>query len=112
MNDVPHPSSILDDRVHQKARLGILALSSEAKAVEFGYILKTLELTSGNLARHLDVLEKAELITIKKGFVGKRPRSWISLTTAGRDALASEIRALRAIVDRVERANSLTSGDD
>ncbi|MDV8009193.1 transcriptional regulator [Rhodococcus sp. IEGM 1318] len=40
----------------------------------------------------------AGLVEVKKGYSGKRPRTWISLTSAGRSALVREIRSLKAIV--------------
>jgi DNA-binding MarR family transcriptional regulator len=98
------PTEGLDEIVHQRARLGILSLVHEARRVEFGYLLKTLGLTGGNLSQHLRVLEEASLIKVEKGLQGRRPRTWVSITPAGRRALLQEIRALRAIVDRVERS--------
>ncbi|NIH87090.1 transcriptional regulator [Amycolatopsis granulosa] len=94
-----HPTSGLDEVVHQRHRLGILTIAVESKRVEFGYLRTTLNLTAGNLSRHIAVLEEAGLITIQKGYEGKRPRTWISITPRGRDALAEEIAALAAIVD-------------
>ena len=76
-----HPVNGLDDVVHQRVRLGILTIAHEARQVEFGYLRTTLELTGGNLSQHLATLENAGLITISKGYEGKRPRTWVSLTT-------------------------------
>jgi DNA-binding MarR family transcriptional regulator len=98
-----HPTEGLDEIVHQRARLGILSLVHEARRVEFGYLLKTLGLTGGNLSQHLRVLEEASLIKVEKGVQGRRPRTWVSITPAGRRALLQEIRALRALVDRIDR---------
>jgi len=98
------PTEGLDEIVHQRARLGILSLVHEARRVEFGYLLKTLGLTGGTLSQHLRVLEEASLIKVEKGLQGRRPRTWVSITPAGRRALLQEIRALRAIVDRVDRS--------
>ncbi|MFZ1410316.1 MAG: transcriptional regulator [Micropruina sp.] len=36
-------------------------------------------------------------MVIKKGYVGKRPRTWPSLTADGRRQWASHLTALRAI---------------
>ncbi len=36
----------------------------------------------------------------RKGYVGKRPRTWLQLTDAGRDAPSARVRALPRIVDR------------
>jgi|SRR5579864_4612931 DNA-binding MarR family transcriptional regulator len=100
-----HPVSRLDDVVHQRVRLGILAIAHEARRVEFGFLRANLELTAGNLSQHLAVLENAGLITIEKGYEGKRARTWITLTTAGQAALAEEIAQLRRLISQVERAN-------
>lgn len=64
--------------------------------VEFGYLKDTLELTGGNLSRHLTVLVDAGLLDMEKGYDGRRPKTWVSITRAGRQALAEEIAALRA----------------
>jgi DNA-binding MarR family transcriptional regulator len=100
-----HPVSRLDDVVHQRVRLGILAIAQEARRVEFGFLRANLELTAGNLSQHLGVLENAGLITIEKGYEGKRARTWITLTKAGQAALAEEIAQLRRLISQVDRAN-------
>ena len=97
-----HPVLGLDDVVHQRVRLGILTVAQEARRVEFGYLRNQLELTAGNLSKHLTVLETAGLVDVEKGYEGKRGRTWISLTAAGVAALAEEISRLKALITRVE----------
>jgi DNA-binding MarR family transcriptional regulator len=97
-----HPSLGLDDVVHQRVRLGILTIAHEARRVEFGYLRTRLELTAGNLSKHLNVLEEAALIEVEKGYEGRRGRTWITLTPAGATALADEIGRLRQLIARVE----------
>jgi len=97
-----HPVNGLDDVVHQRVRLGILTIAHEARQVEFSYLRDTLELTAGNLSQHLGVLESAGLITIDKGYAGKRARTWITLTKAGDTALADEIARLRLLISSLE----------
>ena len=101
-----HPASDLDERIHQRVRLGILAVLAESRRADFGYLRDTLELTDGNLSRHLQVLEQAGYVRVEKTFEGRRPRTWASLTKAGRTALAAELRALRTLLDRVARAGA------
>ena len=98
-----HPTNGLDDTVHQRVRLGILTIAHEARRVEFGYLRSNLDLTAGNLSQHLGVLENAGLITIEKGYAGKRARTWITLTKAGRAALADEIAHLKLLINQVEQ---------
>ncbi len=99
-----HPVSGLDDVVHQRVRLGILAIAHEARRVEFGYLRTQLDLTAGNLSQHLGVLESAGLVEVEKGYAGKRARTWITLTAAGSTALAAEIERLKQLIARVETA--------
>jgi DNA-binding MarR family transcriptional regulator len=97
-----HPATGLDDVVHQRVRLGILAIAHEARRVEFGFLRTNLELTAGNLSQHLGVLENAGLITIEKGYEGKRARTWITLTKAGQAALAEEVTQLKRLISQVD----------
>ena len=94
-----HPTADLDDVVHQRHRLGILTIAAEAKQVEFGYLRDALGLTAGNLSRHITVLEEAELVKVRKGYEGKRPKTWVRITDGGRTALAKELTVLRALVN-------------
>ena len=102
--DAAHPVTGLDDVVHQRVRLGILAIAHEARRVEFGYLRTHLDLTAGNLSKHLSVLEEAALIEVEKGYEGRRGRTWITLTAAGTTALAEEITRLKRLITRVESA--------
>ena len=101
-----HPVNGLDDVVHQRVRLGILAVTHEARRVEFGFLRTTLELTAGNLSQHLTVLESAGLIAIEKGYEGRRARTWIQLTKAGRRALNDEIAALKTLIHQLENGRA------
>jgi DNA-binding MarR family transcriptional regulator len=103
-----HPANGLDDVVHQRVRLGILAIAHQARQVEFGFLRTTLELTAGNLGQHLTVLEKAGLVHIEKGYEGKRPRTWVTLTTAGQTALREEIAHLKELIQQVEQTGAAT----
>ncbi|MEV1143942.1 transcriptional regulator [Micromonospora sp. NPDC049799] len=97
-----HPVTDIDDVVHQRVRLGILTIAHEARRAEFGFLRTQLDLTAGNLSKHLSVLETAGLIGVEKGYEGRRGRTWITLTPAGRTALAEEITRLKVLIARVE----------
>jgi DNA-binding MarR family transcriptional regulator len=101
-----HPANGLDDVVHQRVRLGILTIAHEARRVEFGYLRTNLEVTAGNLSQHLGVLENAGLVTLEKGYAGKRARTWISLTKAGRAALTEEVTQLKLLISQIERTGT------
>jgi DNA-binding MarR family transcriptional regulator len=93
-----HPTNGLDEVVHQRHRLGILTITAEARRAEFGYLREALDLTPGNLSRHLTVLERAGMVEVEKGYEGRRPRTWVSITRKGRSALAAELDALTKLV--------------
>jgi DNA-binding MarR family transcriptional regulator len=101
-----HPANGIDDVVHQRVRLGILTVAYEARQAEFSFLRDTLEVTAGNLSQHLSVLENAGLITIEKGYAGRRARTWITLTKAGRAALADEIANLKLLISRIEQPDA------
>jgi len=100
-----HPVNGLDEVVHQRVRLGILAVAHQAGRVEFGFLRTTLDLTAGNLGQHLSVLENAGLVRIDKGYEGKRPRTWVTLTPAGEKALREEVAHLKRLIRDVEHAS-------
>ncbi|GAB3880400.1 winged helix-turn-helix domain-containing protein [Terrabacter terrigena] len=102
VDEAPHPTSGLNDVVHQKARLGILAVLAETERADFTYLKSMLDLTDGNLGRHIEVLAGSGLVHVEKGYAGKRPRTWVTITRAGRHALAEEMAAIRELLRRFE----------
>jgi DNA-binding MarR family transcriptional regulator len=101
-----HPATGLDDVVHQRIRLGILAILQEAEQADFSYLKAMLQVTDGNLGRHIEVLAKEDLVTVSKGYEGKRPRTWVQITKLGRGALAAEMHALKELLIRFEQNES------
>lgn len=99
MSETPLPT--FDEVTHQRHRLSILALLAEADRADFPYLKRTLSLTDGNLGRHLEILNDAEMITLTKGYEGKRPRTWAKITPAGRRALHNELTHMRDLIARL-----------
>ena len=96
-----HPIHDLDDDVHQRVRLGILAALHGLARADVSHLKATLQLTDGNLGRHLQALEQAGLISQAR-VVGKgRPRTWVKITSAGRRALRDEVRALQRLLGSI-----------
>jgi DNA-binding transcriptional ArsR family regulator len=94
----------LEEVVHQRTRLGILTVLHGVSEVDFGYLQHALGLSAGNLSQHLSVLEESALIRIKKGYEGRKGKTWLSITKVGTAALRNEIKVLKAIVKLVEAA--------
>jgi len=51
------------------------------------------------LSKQVATLESAGYVKVKKGYVGKRPRTWLSLTATGRAAFERHLAALRDIAN-------------
>ncbi len=92
----------LDPLIHQPVRLRIVAalagLEPDAEG-DFTFLRDHLGLTDGNLGAHLQKLEAAGYVAVRKGFVGRKPRTFVHLARGGRRAFEDYRAALRAIVD-------------
>lgn len=88
----------IDDVLHQKARLGIMASLVAAGELDFGSLKRNLELTDGNLSAHLATLEKHGLILITKEFVRRKPHTSVVPTEKGRYAFERYLAALEQLV--------------
>jgi len=101
-----HPIHDLDDDVHQRVRLGILASLSGLTRADFAHLKRELALTDGNLGRHLEVLGEAGFVKLTREATGGRPRTWVAITPKGRKALRKEVDALRQIMAQIEAGKS------
>ncbi|MDF2467753.1 MAG: Transcriptional regulator, MarR/EmrR family [Rhodococcus erythropolis] len=100
-----------DEVVHQRTRLSILMLLGGGVEVDFSFLRTSLDLTDGNLGRHLDVLAEAGIIAVSKTYNGRRSRSWIRLTDYGTLKLGQEARILRSIADQIDQVRALNSDE-
>lgn len=86
---------LLVDRV----RLTIMAnLSLAGGPVDFNTLLEELGLTKGNLSTHMRKLEEAELITVHKEFVGKKPRTTYACTAKGKTEMQKYLSTIEALL--------------
>lgn len=104
------PTVGLNDLVHQRVRLGILVMLAEIPECTFAALRDQLHVTDGNLGRHLQLLEEGGLVTVNKGYEGKRPRTWVKLTRDGRAALRAELAALEQLVSQLN-ASDIVRGE-
>jgi DNA-binding MarR family transcriptional regulator len=89
----------LDDVIHGRMRLGIMAYLANAEVADFNELKRVLEATQGNLSIHLRKLEDAGYIAIEKSFLGRKPLTRARLTPAGRAAFAGYIDAIAKLVN-------------
>lgn len=91
-----------DELIHQPLRLKIMAALNglaPREALEFIKLKAIVEATDGNLGAHLATLEQAGYLRLEKDFVGKKPRTRVSVTAAGRRAFLQHVAYLRALLD-------------
>ena len=89
----------LDDVIHGRMRLGIMAYLASAEVADFNELKAALEATQGNLSIHLRKLEEAGYITIEKSFLGRKPLTRARLTDAGRAAFSTYLDAISRLLD-------------
>jgi DNA-binding MarR family transcriptional regulator len=92
-----HPRHQLDDRIHTPVRFSLMAALAATGEAEFKALRETLEVSESLLSQHIRVLEDGGYVHVRKGFVGKRPRTWLSVTPEGQHAFTAHCEALRAI---------------
>ena len=95
----PFDHNAIDDVIHGRLRLGIMAYLSTASPAIFGELRDKVGATDGNLSTHLRKLEEAGYVTLEKRFVGRRPQTRVHLTQAGRQAWTAWIDRMRGLMD-------------
>lgn len=90
----------LDDVIHGRVRLGVVAYLASAEVAEFTELKTLLEVTQGNLSIHLRKLEEAGYVAIDKSFVGRKPLTRVRLTETGRAAFARYLKAMGQLVEQ------------
>jgi DNA-binding transcriptional ArsR family regulator len=88
----------LDPVIHAPTRLQIMSLLAAATDAEFSFVRDSLEISDSVLSKHASALEAAGYVEIRKGHVGKRPRTWLKLTGQGRTAFQDYVTTLQQIV--------------
>jgi len=90
----------LDDAIHGRLRLGIMAYLADAEAADFNELKAVLEATQGNLSVHLRKLEEAGYVEIVKSFKDRKPLTRAQITPKGRKAFADYLDTLSKLVER------------
>jgi DNA-binding MarR family transcriptional regulator len=88
--------------IHQPVRLKIMAALKalpEGEQMEFVRLKAVVGATEGNLGAHIGTLEQAGYVEVEKDFVGKKPRTRVRPSRAGRRAFEDYVAYLRDIVE-------------
>ncbi|MDO9136326.1 MAG: transcriptional regulator [Lutibacter sp.] len=89
----------LNKAFESRVRLGIMSILLVNDFADFATLKEQLNITDGNLASHLNALEKLNYIDIKKQFIGKKPNTSYSVTIAGKKAFSEHLDALERLIN-------------
>ncbi len=88
----------LDRVIHEKGRMGIMAVLAASSEISFTDLRETLGMTDGNLTTHLRTLQEAGYLTLEKTQHQRRPLTLCRLTATGRSAFTTYVEALERFV--------------
>ena len=92
-----HARHRLDEALLNPVRFSIVAALATVDEAEFSAVRDTVEVSDSVLSKQASWLVGTRHVTMRKGFVGKRPRTWLKLTKAGRKSFERHLEALREI---------------
>jgi DNA-binding MarR family transcriptional regulator len=96
-----------DQSIAHPTRLAVVAFLSGCAEADFATVRDRLKMSDSALSKTASALADAGFVALRKGYVGKRPRTWVSLTFDGRKKLAGHLAALQEIADQ-----AMTSGEN
>ncbi len=89
----------LNKAFESRVRLGIMSILMVNDYVDFNTLKEQLQITDGNLASHINALEKLKYIQIRKRFVGKKPNTSYSASKEGKKAFNEHLDALEKLIN-------------
>jgi len=102
----------LDRVIHERARLGVLtSLAAHPKGLAFADLKRLCGLTDGNLSRHLQVLQEAQLVEVTKGYERNRPQTLCKITRVGRQRFLDYLAVLDQVVRDAAAAAKASGGE-
>jgi predicted transcriptional regulator len=90
---------LLNKAFDSRVRLGLMSILSVNHWVSYKEVKNLLNLTDGNLASHIQALEKINFIEIKKQFIGKKPLTTYRVTNIGKIAFTKHISGLEKLIN-------------
>lgn len=92
----------IDTVLHPPARLQIAAVLAKADEIEFATLKNLIGVSDSVMSKHLSALSDANYVTLAKAARDGRQRTWVRSTSTGRKAFAAHMRALHALVEKVQ----------
>ncbi|MHA6624126.1 winged helix-turn-helix domain-containing protein [Pseudonocardia sichuanensis] len=92
---VPVPGR--DPLLETGPRLAMCALLQGAEWVDFASVRDMLAVSDSAISKHSRTLEDAGYLEVRKGSIGRRPRTWFRLTATGRQAFSGHLTWLNGL---------------
>lgn len=92
-----HARHRLDPALQNPVRFSMMAALVTVDEADFATVRDAVEVTDSALSKQTTALEDVGYVKVRKGYAGRRPRTWLSVTTQGRTAWDRHIAALREI---------------
>ncbi|MFC9857754.1 MULTISPECIES: winged helix-turn-helix domain-containing protein [unclassified Streptomyces] len=102
----PPGQPTIDAAINHPTRLAVVAFLSACDEADFASVRDSCQVSDSMLSKIASALEGIGYLGVRKGYVGKRPRTWLSLTPEGRQALALHIAALQGIAATARQAGA------
>lgn len=93
----------LDRIIHSPIRLGVIAALYSGGEESFTDLKKIVQATDGNLTIHLQLLEKNEMVRMRKRFMGRRPKTTYRITAKGRRAFKAYMACMESLMQSASR---------
>jgi len=96
----------IDNFIHSRIRLAIMAVLASVDEMDFNSIKKAVNTTDGNLSVHLKKLEENGYIKIEKKFINRKPLTTCRLTEQGGKSFAEYISTVESFIQKTKNKNS------
>jgi|SRR5690554_1397979 len=84
-----------------KARMGIMTVLLSEEESDFNTLKFFLNLTDGNLASHIRVLEEKGYVQVEKKFVDRKPKTIYRAMPKGKEEFRKHLEQMKSVIDTI-----------
>ncbi len=89
----------LDDIIHSRIRLAIMALLVSVESATFVYIREKVNTSDGNLSVHIRKLEDVNYVSSTKKFIDRKPVTTFKISVLGQSAFEEYVNRLSDLIN-------------
>ena len=91
----------LNKLFESRIRIGVMAVLMANANATFLQLKEWLQVTDGNLASHLAVLEKNGFVKVNKKFIGRKTNTTFEATAKGRKTFKEHLDAMETLIKKI-----------